>query len=156
MLPLPSTATPRGALKRASLPAPSLVPGPPAIPANVLMTPAELTWRMVLFSESATQRRPLGEEATPSGPLKVPFEPSARPVTPDIPASVFCTQFVPLAMIFRIVASPGDTNRGPAVSTAIPPGAGTDNSVVVIQFVPAGAIFRIRLLPVSATYRFPL
>src|SRR5688572_6192793 len=51
--PFESTATPDGPLNRADAPVPSAVPGPPAEPASVDTTPAEVILRILQFSLSA-------------------------------------------------------------------------------------------------------
>ncbi len=49
-----SSAMPAGLLNDAAEPVPSALPAVPAVPANVVTTPAEVTWRMVSLPVSAT------------------------------------------------------------------------------------------------------
>src|ERR1022692_3359860 len=53
-LPLPSMATAEGCQNKARLAFPSALPAKPAVPANVVTTPAAVIFRIVLFPVSAT------------------------------------------------------------------------------------------------------
>src|ERR1035441_3201001 len=55
-LPAPSTATPKGAQNRASLPVPSALPWLPVTPAKVLTTPLDAIFRIVLLPVSTTEQ----------------------------------------------------------------------------------------------------
>ena len=71
-----------------------MLPLTPGFPAKVVTTPAGVTFRIVLFAESATIRFPLvGSSAMPTGVLNcaAPPVPSALPETPRVPAIVVTT-----------------------------------------------------------------
>ncbi len=68
---VPETAIPRGAWNRAALPVPFALPGLPASPAIVVITPPVVTWRIVWLPVSATQRLP-PPNAIPWGAFRSP------------------------------------------------------------------------------------
>jgi len=53
-MPKGERATAEGPLKRATVEEPSALPGAPAVPASVVTTPADETFRMTWFDPSAT------------------------------------------------------------------------------------------------------
>src|SRR5258706_6525443 len=116
-LPAGSTATPRGALRRAVPLLPSVVPEIPASPQMVLDTqfvPIGDSLRMVWLNESATYMLPAPSTVMPKGELKPAplFVPSAQPSCGRCqkgsrePASVVATQLVPTGVSFRMLWFP--------------------------------------------------
>src|SRR6476660_3485289 len=115
-MPVASTATPVGRLKRAAAPVPSVLPVLPAVPARVVTTPAGVILRMVALVWSATYTVPAASTATPTGVLNRAAAPvpSVLPVLPAVPARVVTT---PADVILRIVWLPSsDTYTVPAAS----------------------------------------
>src|ERR1035437_2005956 len=80
-MPLVSTATPCGWLKRAPLPVPSALPLTPGDPAQVLTTPPAVIFRIVRLSVSVTYKMPVVSAATPQGLAKR----AATPVPSALP-----------------------------------------------------------------------
>src|ERR1035437_3983975 len=167
-LPALSAATSVGPPNSTALPVPSLAPRAPAQPARVVTTPAEVTFRIVELSESATKTLPALSTATPDGlenRAAVP-EPSALPQFPALPASVVTA---PAEVTFRIVLLPESATKTlPTASTATPDGPlncaelpvpslmpGVPALPASVVTTPAEVTFRIVELPVSATKTLP-
>src|SRR5260370_39517185 len=82
-----------------------------ATPATVETTPAAVILRIVSLPVSATYRLPAGSAAMPNGALNCAAAPlpSARPITPAVPASGVTT---PAAVILRMVGVDVDRKSG--------------------------------------------
>src|SRR5262245_26812924 len=117
-VPLASIAIPDGLEKRAAVPTSSTLPGAPAAPAIVVVSPVAVTRRIVWLPVSATYRVPEPSTAIPDGFQKRAAnpEPSALPLLPANPASVVT---LPFGAIRRIVWLPESaTYSTPATSIA--------------------------------------
>ena len=136
--PLASTVTPIGALNCAAAPVSSTQPASP-LPASVVTTPADVTFRMRLLLWSATKIFPLASTVTPVGALNCAAAPvpSANPAVP-LPASVVTT---PPGVIFlmRLLISSA-TKTFPLASTVTPYGVLNSALAPVPSVLPGGAL----------------
>ena len=136
------------------------------LPANVLTTPLGVTFRMQLFSASATSTLPPASTAMPIGKLNIAFVPvpSAKSGSP-FPASV---DTIPPGVTLRMRWPPvSPTKTLPLESTATPRGRQNEAAVPApsanapgpppasVLTTPPGVTFLMRLLNMSATKILP-
>ena len=101
-VPPPSTVIRAGDRNEAAVPTPSRLTQRPAIPAQVLTTPAGVILRIVQLPPSTTYSSPPLPTATPRGARNraAPRTPSSLPNIPARPASVLTT---PSGVVVRMV-----------------------------------------------------
>src|SRR5216683_1905689 len=178
--PAPLTVTPAGPFSSADVagpPSPVWPLVPVALPAKVEMIPDEATtfWTRLL-PVSAMYRSPAPLSATPPGAFSSaavaappspdsPLTPAALPATVEIvpeAAATFWTRLLPVSAMYRSppvlrVIPPGDFSSAAVAAPPSPDDPGLPDALpATVEIVPdALAISWIRLLPVSAMYKFP-
>src|SRR5216683_5728333 len=178
--PAPLTVTPAGPFSSADVagpPSPVWPLVPVALPAKVEMIPDEATtfWTRLL-PVSAMYRSPAPLSATPPGAFSSaavaappspdsPLTPAALPATVEIvpeAAATFWTRLLPVSAIYRSppvlsVIPAGDFSSAAVAAPPSPEDPELPDALpATVEIVPdALAISWIRLLPVSAMYKFP-
>ena len=121
-MPLESKASDAGLLKVAAVPVPfvlPLVPVPAVVePANVVTTPEDVIFLILLFPVSATYKLPLESTVMPHIEEKAAAVPVPSVFPAVDPANV---ELAPEDVIF-LINTPLDTNKLPLESIAIPLG----------------------------------